>query len=265
MPILSLSHGNLFYSISGAGKPLFFLHGLGGDHSQLPGLIGSIEGFQQICMDFPSHGQSDPLSRHRFGAFADLVEALRRHLKIEEPVWLTGMSMGAGTGLRYAVTYPEQIAGLVLIRPAWLTAPFPENLSVFMKVADLIAEFGPEGGLKRWPSTSEYSELATLSPACAAAIAAQFTRPQAAEASTIIRDIVGDCPVTDWSAVRQIKVPTLVIKNDGDPIHPEHFGDVLADQIPGAVCVAVASRYEAPEQHQLDLSREVKGFLESQI
>ena len=48
--------------------------------------------------------------------------------------------MGAGIALNIAIRYPEKIKALILVRPAWLHKPHPENLHLFEILAELISK-----------------------------------------------------------------------------------------------------------------------------
>jgi len=43
-----------------------------------------------------------------------------------------------------------------------------------------------------------------------------------------------DAPNRDRAQWRSLTVPTLILANRGDPIHPFEFGKALAQEIPGA-------------------------------
>jgi 4,5:9,10-diseco-3-hydroxy-5,9,17-trioxoandrosta-1(10),2-diene-4-oate hydrolase len=78
--------------------------------------------FRVLMMDLPGYGQSDPrpATGHFFTvaarALADLLDALGI-----EKVHLIGNSLGGGTALRFALTYPERAGRLVLMGPGGLT------------------------------------------------------------------------------------------------------------------------------------------------
>jgi pimeloyl-ACP methyl ester carboxylesterase len=62
----------------------------------------------------------------------------------------------------------------------------------------------------------------------------QFIHPRAAETVAKLERIPRDQPCHDLRQVEAISVPTLVLANQQDPIHPFVYGQALAARIPGA-------------------------------
>ncbi|TJW41743.1 MAG: alpha/beta hydrolase, partial [Mesorhizobium sp.] len=55
-----------------------------------------------------------------------------------------GISMGAAIALRLACRLPDRVAGLLLVRPAWIFDCAPVNLRPIAEVARLILGHGPD-------------------------------------------------------------------------------------------------------------------------
>ena len=58
MPFLNRGTYQLYYEVIGRGKPLVFLHGLGGSVEQIKNIYYSIPNIQLIVMDQQGHGRS---------------------------------------------------------------------------------------------------------------------------------------------------------------------------------------------------------------
>jgi pimeloyl-ACP methyl ester carboxylesterase len=58
-----------------------------------------------------------------------------------------------------------------------------------------------------------------------------------------------------------IRVPTLILANDLDPVHPYHYGEVLAQAIPGAILTRITSKEIDARQHSKDIQQAVERFL----
>ena len=119
-----------YYEAIGKGQPLVMCHGLSGDLSAPKDLLGEFPGYRLVFPDARAHGHTQPLgpeSKLCFSQFAMDLHTLLEHLKIDRTV-VGGISMGAGIAARFAIDYPNQVAGLVLVRPAWCDAPSPKNL-----------------------------------------------------------------------------------------------------------------------------------------
>jgi len=60
----------------------------------------------------------------------------------------------------------------------------------------------------------------------------------------------------------QIQVPTLVLANRLDSIHPFEYGEILARSIPGAEFKEITSKSVSIAQHEEDVQRALANFLE---
>jgi 3-oxoadipate enol-lactonase len=111
---LEIGKFSLYYERVGAGAPIVFLHGLGGNHlswwQQVPYFMRS---FECVTVDQRSFGLSpDPEGLFNRAHASDLG-ALLDHLKIETAV-LIGQSMGGWTIVGYALEHPERVAAMVM-------------------------------------------------------------------------------------------------------------------------------------------------------
>lgn len=103
----------------GEGKPILFVHGLGGwaQHLSHP-LFPLIDGFRLVAVDRPGSGRSTrpaggPETISEQAAF---LMRLAGRLGMEKPL-IVGHSMGGAIALRMALDFPGKIAGLALIAP----------------------------------------------------------------------------------------------------------------------------------------------------
>jgi 4,5:9,10-diseco-3-hydroxy-5,9,17-trioxoandrosta-1(10),2-diene-4-oate hydrolase len=106
--------------------PVVLLHGGGPGASawsnfgrNLPVFAGH---FRTLMIDQPGFGRSDkpPVAGNYFTFAADAVAALLGELGIEK-VHLVGNSLGGGTAVRFALSYPERAGRLVLMGPGGLS------------------------------------------------------------------------------------------------------------------------------------------------
>src|SRR5579863_9555637 len=146
-----------------------FLHGLGGELSQLWGLApGEVGGRPApvLAADAREHGSTftsgtGPLS---FDAMAQDVTSLADNLQLGPKLVLVGVSMGAATALAVAIKDPGRVHALVIVRPAWLNQPLPDNLRAFPEVAKLLRSVGPERGRVIFQESARYREIDAISP-----------------------------------------------------------------------------------------------------
>ena len=110
--------GMEIHSISaGTGPTIVFVHGWTCDTSswreQMPAFD---DDYRVIALDLPGHGQSGSPADGMFSMelFARAIEAVRAEAGADRIV-LVGHSMGAPVIRRYALDFPEHVAGLVAV------------------------------------------------------------------------------------------------------------------------------------------------------
>ena len=82
----------------------------------------------------------------------------------------------------------------------------------------------------------------TPSPAAAASLLGQLSRPRAAQNSVILRTFPGSSPTNSTDTWRAVDMPTLVIGHHDDPFHPYEIAQAHTDTIPGATLRTVPSK-----------------------
>ena len=169
--------------------------------------------------------------------------------------------MGAALALHFALRWPERVLGLVLSRPAWLEKPYPWNVKMFSLISGLIRKHGTEAGLTKFKKTPEYLEALEKWPDVATSFTNQFLAEGASETALKLERIINDSPHADRNAWRKIGVPTLVLGNELDPIHPISFARELAQVIPGAQFAEICSKSVSIERHQADVQQSLEGFM----
>jgi pimeloyl-ACP methyl ester carboxylesterase len=119
MPFAAVNGIKLYYEVHGP-KPgeapaIVFAHGAGGNHlswwQQVPHFMG-----ERTCVvfDHRGYGRSTESTEQPGGAmFADDLGALLDHIGIERAT-LVAQSMGGWTCLRFALSHPERVTGLVM-------------------------------------------------------------------------------------------------------------------------------------------------------
>jgi pimeloyl-ACP methyl ester carboxylesterase len=263
MPFFCRDGLQFHYREAGAGVPFVFQHGLGGDTEQTFGLFRPPPGFRLLTLDCRAHGETRPLGdcdKIGIAAFADDLLAWLDHLRIERAV-VGGISMGAAVALNFALRYPARLLGLVLSRPAWLHGARPENVRLFGEVARLIRAHGPATGRELFQQSEDYRRVLAESPDNAAGLLWQFEQPRAAETVVKLERVPTDTPNRDAAELRVIAVPTLVLANRQDVIHPFAYGEALAEAIRGAELHELTPKSVSKERHGEDVQRFVGDFL----
>ena len=267
MPTFSHDGIQFHYQDTGSGLPFIFQHGLGADVTQPFGLFRPPPGIRLLAFDARAHGKTQPAgdpAKLRFQVFGEDLRAFLEHLGIERAI-LGGISMGAALALHFTLRWPERVAGLVLSRPAWLEAPCPWNVKMFTLVSGLIRKQGPAQGLVEFQRTPEYQETLAKWPDVASSLSLQFQSPRAEESAEKLDRIIHDTPHPDRAAWSSVRVPTLVLGNRLDPVHPFEYAEELARAIPGAEFREITSKSVSVEQHGIDVQKALDEFLRSRF
>jgi pimeloyl-ACP methyl ester carboxylesterase len=128
-------------------------------------------------------------------------------------------------------------------------------------ISALIRKHGTQQGLAEFKQTPEYNEALEKWPDVATSFTNQFLVEGADETALKLERIIHDSPHPDRKSWASIRVPTLVLGNQLDPIHPFEFAQELAGAIPGAQFEEITSKSVSLEQHQADLQRVLVRFL----
>jgi pimeloyl-ACP methyl ester carboxylesterase len=254
---------NFWYAEKGEGFAFIFQHGLGGDRRQPLELYAYQKGIRLLAMDARGHGKTQPLGspdRLRFDVLADDVAALLDHLSIETCV-AGGISMGAGVALNLALRHPQRVAGLILVRPAWLAQPSPPNLHCMVEVGQWIRDYGVVQGRAGFLASPLYARMAQEAPYTAESLLAQFDEPRAADAWPRLLHMPADTPNRDPGEWRRVNAPAVVIGNHHDFTHPYPYAVSLAAGLPEAKLVEVPSKALDKDGHTAAVRREVGAFL----
>jgi pimeloyl-ACP methyl ester carboxylesterase len=118
---VSVDNNRLHYLRAGKGQSIVLIHGLGGMLQDFTMTIFDSLTFDHdvIAFDRPGYGYSDHPKGEQLSIELHariLHEAIVR-LGLEKPI-LVGHSLGGGIALAYALAYPDEISGLVLLAPA---------------------------------------------------------------------------------------------------------------------------------------------------
>ncbi len=208
-------------------------------------------------------GQTHPLGdpeRLSIATFADDLIAFLDRVSVNCAV-IGGISLGSAVAVNVALRHEKRVLGLVLSRPAWIDGPLPANVHLYGLIARLIRESGPEAGLQRFLTTPVYRAMEGQSPDCARSLVGQFEQPRAAECVARLEKLPGDRPCHNRTDYGRIRMPTLVLGNRQDPIHPWSFAQTLADLIPGAELREITPKSVSLEAHAADVQRSIDTFL----
>ena len=132
-------------------------------------------------------------------------------------------------------------------------------------IADLLKQHGPKAGSEIFKQSSIYISIAAISTESANSLLAQFSHPRALETVAKLERIPEDAPNWDRRDWATIRVPTLVLANRADPIHPFDYGTTLAQDIPGAEFKELTPKSIDLQKYTQDVRFFIKLFLEHQM
>ncbi|MER8976938.1 MULTISPECIES: alpha/beta hydrolase [unclassified Mesorhizobium] len=249
-------------SDNGNGLAVVFQHGLGGGEAQIAQAFPAGADLRRITLECRGHGASGLGSRRPFSLsmFADDVVAAADQAGLDRFV-AGGVSMGAAIALRLACRHPDRIAGLLLVRPAWIFDSAPVNLRPIAEVAGLILDHGPDKARTIFAQSETAERLQRHAPDNLASLLGYFDRPDAAPFAQVLADIAADGPGVSESNAAALGVPTLVIGNAMDAVHPLPAARTLATAIPGATFAEISPKALDSVRHFAELQAEITTFL----
>lgn len=249
---------------SGAGLPVVFQHGLGGDNGQVVENFPDGPAYRRLTVECRAQGQSQPGSVRPFSIamFAADILAVCDARGIDRFV-MGGISMGAAIALHIAHRHRDRVAGLVLARPAWLFDAAPENMRPYALVAEYLRRLPPEEARAAFAASALARDLATHAPDNLASLLKFFDRPEPAVTADLLGGIALDGPGVTEAEARALDLPTLVIGHGVDSVHPLAYARRLAGTIPRARMAEIAPKATDKPRHVQQFRSELDSFLRS--
>ena len=253
----------------GEGRPVVLLHGLTATRRYV--VHGSValarRGHRVISYDARGHGASAGAPTVAGYSYDELTEDLRGLLREkaegQRPV-LAGHSMGAHTAVALALGRSEELGGLVLICPASLGAPLPDEvLEEWDRLAEGLERGGVEGFIDVYDAGLEVDEKWRETLLRITRERLQHHRDPGAVAAAL-RQVPRSSPFDGLAELEFLELPTLLVasRDEADPGHPFAVAEAWAERIPGATLVS-----EEPGESPLAwqggrLSRQIADFID---
>ncbi len=233
---------SIFYEEQGSGPPLLFVHGLGESSFAWRLVILELPGYRSLALDLKGFGQSDkPLdSRYTVADQATLVAQFVRALDLRDVV-LVGHSLGGGVALLTARQLDQagenRLRGLVLLD----SIAYPQRLPRYIRVLktpilrDLVFRFVPPEANVRAVLREVYYRRDMIRDEQVAIQVEDSLRPGATHALVeTVKHLVPRNADQFVAACSTVRVPTLIIWGERDPVIPLELGRRLAQDISGA-------------------------------
>ncbi|MGM0651408.1 MAG: alpha/beta fold hydrolase [Bacillota bacterium] len=225
MPHIEIDNHTYYYAgdFSRAGTPLVFCHGSGGRHHHwLYQLKGLKETTNPIAVDLPGHGRSEGKPADDITVYRSWLHQFIKVNKVESPV-ISGHSMGGAIALDYALQYPDDYLGLILVGSGGKLRVLPAFLEELKKgsVPDSLSQYlyGPaaseellEKGRKEVKDTA---------------------------ASTYYADLSACDKFDIMDKLDQIKKPVLIICGSEDRLTPIKYSRYLEKKLPESLLAVI--------------------------
>lgn len=253
MPYLEFDGKRAYYAgdISGEGIPVIFCHGSGGGHQhwlyQLKGLKNSL---RPLAVDLPGHGRSEGSAANNIAVYRDWLNRFSKALGLSS-FFLGGHSMGGAIALSYALEYPDDISGLILVGSGGRLRVLPtvlKSLRNNILPADLIdylyAPETPGELLERGKAELEATAISVL-----------YADYSACDKFDLLEDL------------HRISQPTLIICGTEDRLTPIKYSRYLEEKLPrgqvkiieGAGHMAMLEKPEEVNQAVIDFTGQFAG------
>jgi pimeloyl-ACP methyl ester carboxylesterase len=251
----------------GNGPPIVLLHGLTATrwYVVLGSKLLARRGFRLVSYDARGHGESSAAARSDAYEYRDLVDDLCAVVDRAgaDRVVLAGNSMGAHTAMAYALQFPERVAALVEITPAYegRARSGEDELGDWHALADGLDQRGVDGFMDAWEPRVPDKWRETV---------IRFTRQRLERHNDLhavadaLRIVPGSLAFEGMEELEEMHVPTLVIgsRDEADPGHPLEVARHYAERVPDAELL-VEEEGKSPLAWQgAQVSRAISEFVE---
>jgi pimeloyl-ACP methyl ester carboxylesterase len=252
MPKVKVNEITMNYDQQGTGEPLILIPYLAADYACYAFQVADYaKNFTCISVDLRGAGETDkPEGTYSTDLFADDVAAFMQALGIER-AHISGLSLGAATGLWLAARYPEKVKSLSLYSAWTKTDPFLKSVVEGWRVMARGLESVPEMvilGIFPWCFTPElYAAKPEYIDALADFVRGRPTQPLDAfmrQSSAVIAHDVE-------SQLGNIQAPTQITFGRHDMVTSTRFADRLKT-IPQSELVIFEGCAHAPIYEKVD-------------
>ena len=228
---------------AGEGIPVVLLHGLTATRRYVVMGSRALErsGHRVMAYDARAHGRSDAAPDPRdygYERLADDLLAVLDDRGIDRAV-LAGASMGAHTLVRFALTHPDRVAGLVIMTPAYDPEDRrPGAMDRWDRLAEGLRTGGVEGFVEAYGTPKVPDRwLHTIDRVLHQRLAAHAHPEALADA---LQAVPRSRPFEDWGELGAIEAPAVIVasRDEVDPEHPYATSERYAREIPGARLVS---------------------------
>ncbi|AXH99659.1 2-succinyl-6-hydroxy-2,4-cyclohexadiene-1-carboxylate synthase [Sporosarcina sp. PTS2304] len=202
---------------------IVLLHGFTGSTSTWTETIRLLSStYHVVAIDLLGHGRSEApveISRYRMEQQIKDLHELFAILQLACPIIL-GYSMGGRVALAYTVTYPSQVAGLILESSSPGLRSEEEQKTRRLadaKLAERIEQEGLESFIDFWQEIPLFHSQKNLSDEQRQAVRQERLSQKAIGLANSLRGIGTGSQRSYWEDLEQVKLPVLLMTGSEDP------------------------------------------------
>ena len=233
MPYFDLGNFKLYYEVRGKGEPIVLSHSLVCDLEMFDYQAKALsDEFLTLNVDTRGHGRSGlaPQENWTLEEMTEDFVPLLDSLKLEKVHWV-GLSMGGMLGLRLALAHPERVASLVLMDTSGQAEP-PQMHGMYVQMANLVRAGQIDKIMDNLLGLFFSSDTRKNQPELVAHWREKFLH---IPVEGVYRAALAIFDRTDLSdRLREINVPTLVVRGEEDQARLPAESDFLVQTIPNA-------------------------------
>lgn len=247
--------------------PLVLVHGYGDSFTTWEGWLPALAArYRVLSIDLPGHGLTRAPEGYRLSAegLAGVVDGFATALALPRFA-IAGNSMGGGVAWHYALGHPERLSALILVDAAGWPLPPPKDLPIAFRILRYRAGRWLLAHIDNRPLIAEglrkdVHDPAVITPAFIDRWA-EFQRAPGHRPILMSADL-GSFATASPATLAAIRVPTLVLHGEADPLIPLASGQRFAAAIPGAVLISYPSVGHLPQvEIPAKSARDVLAFL----
>lgn len=245
---------HLHYRADGdpARPPVVLVHGYGDSFTTWDGWTAALAAEHRVLsIDLPGHGLTRAPEGYRLSAdgLVEVVDAFATALKLPSFA-IAGNSMGGGVAWHYALAHPNRLSALILVDAAGWPLPPPKDLPLAFRILQYRAGRWFLAHIDNRPLIAQGLRKNVSDPAVLTTAFldrwAELQRAPGHRAILMSPDL-GSFAGASAARLGAIRVPTLVLHGEADPLIPVDSGRRFAAAIPGAVLITYPNVGHLPQ------------------
>jgi pimeloyl-ACP methyl ester carboxylesterase len=223
--------------VAGEGAPVVLLHGLSATRRNVVQGSRALlrRGYRLIAYDARGHGASSPAPSYGYPDLIEDLEAVLAELGVERAAFV-GSSMGAATGMAFALRHPQRAAAVVQITPAYNGEARTGNVDD--GAWDAMATGLENGGVDAFVDVAQPAGAGEGWKRIAReAVRQRMERHEhPLEVAKALRSTPRSAAWDGLEALRRVEVPVLIVasRDEMDHLHPLAIAEEYARLLPNA-------------------------------